>query len=246
MESGKKWALGGSLVFVLVVGTRLGFMYRERHADDAPVKKVEYKSDPEDLVFLKSEHPISFKDAKEMKGRRLWVSAGGQMDYYAYNGHSADYAHSQGVLLGAEKIDVKDAVEQVAPKKTAFRIPAGDKQVLLVFTTAGETSAGGKEYAVPVGYREGDTYTYSTDQIFFYDDPHQLYSFWGPENWKAIDEHRALVGMNERQVQMALGQVSEPHGDSVGNRLVVYDDQGKPKRVTFAGGKATKIEDVPQ
>ena len=243
MDSGKKWALGGSLVFVLVVGARIGLMYRERHADDAPVKKVEYKSDPDDLVFLKSEHPNSFKDAKDLKGRTLWVSAGGQMDYYPYNGHTADYAHTQGVLLGAEKIEVKDAIEQVAPKKTAFRIPPGDKQVLLVFTKAGEPSAGTREYAVPVGYKEGDTYTYSTDQIFFYEDPHQLFAFWGPERWKAIDEHRAIVGMNERQVQMALGQVSDPHGDKVGDRTVDYDDQGKPKHVTFVGGRATAVVD---
>ena len=50
--------------------------------------------------------------------------------------------------------------------------------------------------------------------------------------------------MSERQVQTALGQVSDPHGDTVGERTVIYDDQGKPKRVTFSGGKATKIEDV--
>ena len=52
--------------------------------------------------------------------------------------------------------------------------------------------------------------------------------------------------MNERQVQMALGQVSDPHGDTVGERSSIYDDQGHPRRVTFSGGKATKIEDVPQ
>ena len=45
---------------------------------------------------------------------------------------------------------------------------------------------------------------------------------------------------------MALGQVSDPHGDTVGNRTVVYADQGHPKRVNFVNGRATKIEDVKE
>jgi hypothetical protein len=79
--------------------------------------------------------------------------------------------------------------------------------------------------------------------MFFYDDPHKLFSYWGPEVWQAIDEHRAIKGMSEAQVQMALGQVSNPHGDKAGDRMVEYDDQGKPKMVTFEGGRATTIVD---
>jgi hypothetical protein len=166
------------------------------------------------------------------------------MNYFPFVAHKVDYAHTPGVLLGAEKIVVVDAVEQVAAKtpEATFRIPAGDKQVLLVFTKDGDS----KEYAVPVGYVQKGDYTFATDGIFFYEDPHKLYAHWGPEIWKAVDEHRATLGMNERQVQMALGQVSDPHGEKVGDRVVIYDDQGKPKKVTFEHGKATKIEEVPQ
>ncbi len=216
---------------------------RHRNAVDnaAPVEAVQ-KADPDDLVFLKNEHPMSLKDEKDLKGRTLWMSAGGQMNYFPFVAHKVDYAHSPGTLLGAEKIVVTDAVEQVAAKtpEATTRIPAGDKQVLLVFTRDGES----KEYAVPVGFVQKGDYTFATDEIFFYEDPHKLYSHWGPEIWKAVDEHRATLGMNERQVQMALGQVSDPHGEKVGDRVVIFDDQGKPKRVTFEHGKAVKIEDV--
>ena len=61
--------------------------------------------------------------------------------------------------------------------------------------------------------------------------------------WQAIDEHKAILGMNERQVQMALGQISSPHGDTIGDRVVEFDDQGKPKMITFEHGKATEIKD---
>jgi hypothetical protein len=193
---------------------------------------------------LKHEHPMSLKDEKDLKGQTLWMSAGGQMNYFPYNGR-VDYAHSPGTLLGAEKILVKDAVEQVAPKTpvATFRIPAGERQVLLVFTKPDDAANANKTYAVPVGDKESGGYNILTDQIFFYDDPHKLFAYWGADTWKAIDEHRATLGMTEAQVQMALGQVSVPHGDKTGDRTVDFDDQGKPKTVTFEGGKATKIVD---
>lgn len=243
MNAGIKWGLAAVALLGVAVGGELLWLHH-RNAEDqqAPAKQSTYKADPDDLVFLKHEHPMSLKDEKDLKGKTLWVSAGGQMDYYPYNGHTVDYAKSAGVLLGAEKITVEDAVEQKAPKNAAFRIPQGDKQVLLVFEKPGDT----KQYAVPVGFLQGKDYTFSTDEIFFYDDPHQLFSYWGPQIWAAIDRHEAIPGMTEREVQMALGQVSEPHGDAVGNRTVVYDDQGHPKRVTFENGKATRIEDVQE
>jgi len=243
MAGAGKWIAGGLAVMVLAVGGELLWIHHRNVEDEtATVAKPEYKSDPDDLVFLKQEHPMLLKDAKDLKGRTLWVSAGGQMDYYPVSGGHVDFAHSQGVLLSAEQIVAKDAVEQVAPAKTAIRIPAGDKQVLLVFTKAADT----KEFATPIGYKQGGDYTFETDQIFFYDDPHQLYSYWGPAVWKAIDAHQAIPGMSERQVQMALGQVSKPDGDKVGDRIVTFDDQGHPKRVTFVNNKATAIQDASQ
>jgi hypothetical protein len=133
---------------------------------------------------------------------------------------------------------VKDVFEQVAPKTATFRIPGGEKQVLLAFTLP-QSSSPTVEYAVPVGYKEGGSYTFSVDEIFFYDDPHELYKHWGPETWKAIDEHRVILGMNERQVQMALGQVSKSTSNDYGNRMVVFANLGKPFAVTFVKNHVT-------
>ncbi len=240
MENGKKAALGATVLVLVVVGVRVGLIYRERNAPEKPVAKVEYKTDDDDLVFLKKKRQSSLKDAKELVGSTIWVSAGGQMDYYPYAGHRADYAKSKGVLLAATPLLVKDAFEQVAPKTATFRIPGGEKQVLLAFTLP-KSDSPTTQYAVPVGYEEGQNYTFYIDEIFFYDDPHELYKHWGPEVWKAIDEHRVILGMNERQVQEALGQVSKSTSDDYGNRMVVYSNLGKPQSVTFVKNHVTAV-----
>ena len=64
--------------------------------------------------------------------------------------------------------------------------------------------------------------------------------------WHAIDTHTAQPGLSERQMQMALGQVSVPHGETPGDRTVTFDNQGHPKNVTFVHNKATTIQDIKQ
>jgi hypothetical protein len=240
MDTGKKAAIGGTVVLLLAVGVRVGLIYHERHEAEKPAEKVESKIDPDDLVFLKQMHPDSMKDMKDLIGKTLWVSAGGQMDYYPYAAHKIDSSKSAGILLGAEPLIVKDAIEQTAPKGMTYRIPAGDKQVMLVFTLP-KSADPEKQYAVPVGYREGTTYTLSTDEIFFYEDPHKLYSHWSADQWAAIDAHKVIPGMNERQVELSLGQVSRSQSQDYGNRTVNFDDQGHPVDVTFVQNKATVI-----
>ena len=247
MTTVQKIAAASVALFVVAVGGELLYLHHRNVEDQKAPVVAEAKSDPDDLVYIKAEHPISLKDEKDLKGRTIWMSAGGQMDYYPYNGHTADYMHTEGTLLGAEPMVIQDAIEQAVPKnapRTAtFRIPAGDKQVLLVFTKPNDPA---KEYATPVGFKKGGDYTLVTDQIVFYDDPHKLFSYWGPQTWAAIDKHEAIAGMNERQAMMALGEVETPHGDKMGDRMVEFDDQGHPKMVTFEGGKATKIVDQKQ
>lgn len=235
MGNGVKAAIGGIIVLLLAVGGEVLYLHHERNKPmvvKAPEREVIAE---DDLVFLKKKRPDTLKDIKDLKGSMLWVSAGGQLEYYPFVGHGAQYGKSAGTLLGAEPIVAKDAVEQVAPKAATFRVPGGDKQVLLVFTKPNDT----KEHAVPVGYRQAGQYTFYTDEIFFYDDPHELYKHWGPEIWKAVDAHEVILGMNERQVELSLGQVSKSTSTDYGNRMVVFANLGKPMAVTFVKNKVT-------
>jgi hypothetical protein len=237
MNLSKKVAIAITGILLLTLAIRVALIYHERH-DAGPAPETAAKVDPDDLVFLKKLRPSSLADEKQLIGKTVWVSAGGQMDYYPAAAHHADYAHSAGTLLGAEPLAIKDAFEQVAPKSATFRIPGGDRQVLLAFTLP-NSSDPAKLYAVPVGYKKGGDYTFMSDDIFFYDDPHQLFNYWGPKIWQAIDTHQVVLGMNERQVSLSLGQVSQSTSQDYGNRMVVYDNLGKPMAVTFVTNQVT-------
>lgn len=238
MKTGAKVGIGVALAAVLI-GGELIYLHHERNKPMAGTEQVvETKTDPDNLVFLKHKRPSSMGDLKELFGTTVWMSAGGQMDYYPTTGKHADYAHPAGTLLGAEPLDIKDAFEQVAPKQATFRIPGGDKQVLLSFTLPKSTDPA-KVYAVPVGYQKGPDFTFFTDEIFFYDDPHVLYKHWGPQIWDAVDHHQVILGMNEAQVQLSLGQVSKSVSEEYGNRLVIFANLGHPMAVTFVKNKVT-------
>jgi hypothetical protein len=238
MTSGKKAAIGGTLVLLLAVGIEIGWLHHERNAPGPVAPVATGTVDSDELVFLRKERPSSLADVKQLVGTTVWVSAGGQLDYYPYAAHRADYAKSAGTLLAVEPLAIKDAFEQVAPKSATFRIRGGDRQVLLAFTMP-KSADTAKLYAVPVGYKEGSDYTFSADDIFFYDDPHELYKNWGPQVWQAIDAHQVVLGMSERQVELALGQVSKSTSEDIGNRMVVFENLGKPLAVTFEKDKVT-------
>ena len=240
--TGKKAAAVCAVVAIVAIGGELGYLHYQRSKPmNLPKQAERGPTNADYLVFLKQKRPSTPADVKELTGQTLWVSAGGQMNYFPSDGHHADYFKSAGTLLGAEPIVVKGAFEQKAPKASAeatFRIPAGDAQVLLAFTKP-KSDDPNKEYAVPVGYREGKDYDFKMDEIFFYDDPHELYKHWSPQIWQAIDEHKVILGMSEHQVQLALGQVSKSVSNEEGNRLVVYSNLGHPMAVTFVKDHAT-------
>jgi len=236
MISNKQMAIGGTVILLLAVGGDLAWLHHERN-EPVPVAPTA-KMDPDDLVFLKQQRPSSLADVKQLAGTTVWMEAGGQLYYYPCAGRRADYSKPVGALLGAEPLAIKDAFEQVAPQSASLRIQRGDKQVLLSFTLPSSADPA-KLYAVPVGYKLGGDYSFANDQIFFYDDPHVLFQHWGPKIWQAVDAHQVILGMNERQVGLSLGQLTREEGKDYGNRSVVYDNLGKPMAVTFVGDHVT-------
>ncbi|HEY4009359.1 MAG TPA: hypothetical protein VGM11_04345, partial [Acidobacteriaceae bacterium] len=247
MTNGMKIALGVTGVFVLAIGGQLLWLHHRNVVDEntqVPRQNqfVTPKMTMDDGVFLHKERPDSLKDERTLIGKKIWVSAGGQMDYYKDISKHVDYAKPVGVLLGAEPLVIEDVFEQKAPanSRATFRIAPGQRQVLLAFTMP-KSNDPRTEYAVPVGNFDGGVYNFFTDEIFFYDDPRVLYKHWGPDMWSHIDKHEAVLGMSENQAMMSLGQTITPHGDTVGDRSVTYDNNGHPVTIDFEHNRAVKI-----
>jgi hypothetical protein len=177
------------------------------------------------------------KSAKDLIGKPVWVQAGYEMDYYPYAEHRVEFAHKAGVLPSVERLDIKDIVLQKVPASVAMRIPRGTATAFAVFTMAGDA----KEYATAVGTIQGNDSTWYCDNVFYYDDPHQMYNFWPADLWKAVDAHQPKVGMTELETAMALGVMQQSDSSDYGNRTVEYDAGGKHWSVTFEDDKATQV-----
>lgn len=216
------------LVVIAAAGIHFYLYMRDRNTTlvvtSAP--KTEKLLDPDAYVLPKKLHPQDLQDAKELTKQPAWVRAGYQMVYYPFNGHT-DFAHEAGRLGPIEKLDIKDVVVDRPPK--------GEKQVMAVF------EKDGKRYAFPIGNAEDNSYTIYSDDVLFIQDPYELYKHWPPDVWQAIDNHQVKPGMNELQASFAVG-VGTPEGTGTDNpRIVNYENDGHPLRVTFDNGKATEI-----
>ena len=100
----------------------------------------------------------------------------------------------------------------------------------------------GHTFAVPIGTQSGGDVSIYADEMFFYEDPHQLFNFWKPEIWDAISRHEVQTGMNEWQVAFAVGMGTPQPGGDMSRKTVIYPNKGNPLTVTFENGKATNIQ----
>jgi len=212
---------------------RLALIYYERHSP-APARQPSSTTiDPDYYVVPKKQHAYDLKSARAgMAGHPAWIREGYKFTYYPYDltHRRADFAHSAGLLLPLEEVDVRDVVQVQPP--SASELP----QIVAVFGKNGE------DFAVPIGARRGEDYTIYADDMFFFENPHQLYRHWAPQVWQAVDRHQVLPGMNEIQASFALGMGIPQRGDDQESKTVVYPNGGNQVIVVFRGGKATEIK----
>jgi hypothetical protein len=237
----KTWQKIGLLtLFVLLLfAIRIYFIYRERHEAMVQQPKVaERQLTQDDVVQPRKMYIDSLESAKALKSKTVWIQSGYSLDYYPYSGHRIDFAHRVSLLPSAQPLQIQDIITEKAPADLATRVPLGDKQVFALFKIPNDP----KEYATAIGFIKGGDSTYFCDQIFYYDDPRQMYSYWGPKVWAAIDQHQPISGMNELQTAMALGVIQQSDSQDIGNRTVDYDAGGKKWSVTFKNNKATAIK----
>ena len=135
----------------------------------------------------------------------------------------------EGLLKPIEKLEIKDVV-------TAMPVGKGERrQVMAVF------EKDGKSYAVPIGYEADGEYKIYSDDMFFVEDPHDLYNHWTPDVWQAVEQHQVKPGMNEMQADFAIGMGIPDGGSSSYEKTVRYANGGKPVVIVYRDGKAAEI-----
>ena len=226
-----------ALLAALVVATiRAGYILYQRHEDRLAAERQKHARDvgysnPDYYVSPKKLYPYDLKSAKQLTQQPVWVKEGYRYTYYRYDPATkkVDFAQDAGLLGPIERLAIEDVITAPTPQAGKQR------QVMAVF------EKNGKSYAVPIGYQANDEYKIYSDEIFFIEDPHQLYKHWSPDTWQAVEQHQVKPGMNEMQADFAIGMgVPDPGGSE--QKTVHYPNGGKPLVITYRDGKAVEIK----
>jgi hypothetical protein len=219
---------------MVVAGGRAAYIVYERHEamkdDLKPRQEVLLKADY--YVTPKKLHPYDLKSAHQLTEQPVWVKLGCQLTYYPYDRErrKTDFAHEAGLLLPLQKLAIQDVVTDVS------RQTPGMKEVMAVF------SMEGKGYAAPIGAEKGGEYKIYSDDIFFIEDPHDLYKHWPADVWQKIDAHEVQTGMSELQASFAIGLGIPQGSGDYGSRTLRYPNGGKPVVIAFEDDKAVEIK----
>src|SRR5258708_6254510 len=148
-------------------------MEEEAKPKQENARKADYYDTPQ------RQDAYDLKSARQLTEQPVWVKYGNQLTYYPYDlqRRKTDFGHEAGLLLPLEKLAIRDVVTDVAPQAP------GNKQVLACF------SLDGKNYAVPIGAEKGSDFKLRADDIFFLEDPHDLYKHCPSHTPKKIDPH---------------------------------------------------------
>jgi hypothetical protein len=227
-----QWVL---LAAIVVAGIRAGLIFYQRHEDAVAAERKKAQevgySNPDYYVSPKKLYPYDIKSAKQLGQQPIWVREGYHSTYYPYDAAKkhVDFAHSAGLLGPIEKLSVTDVIVATPPG-------AGEKhQVLAVFQKAD------KSYAVPIGYESEGQFQIYSDDMFFIEDPHDLYKHWPADVWQSVERHEVKPGMNDLQVDFAIGMGIPDRGGSQNERTVRYSNGGKPLVVIYHGDKVAEV-----
>ena len=222
----RKYLQIGVAVALGLALARTGYIFYERSQAEKPKAEAparELKGD--DFVFLRSLHAYDVASAKKLEGMTVWVKAGNAIAYFK----PGDTQHEVGTLPPLARLKVS-------------KVAQSGNQVFATFAFEEGGPAG--SFLAPIGAVKGNDANLIVDELFYYDDPHQLYKHWPQETWDAIARHEVVRGMSETQAAMAMG-VGRTVGSTAaeyGNRTLQFQHDGKTVEVLFMGNQAARID----
>jgi hypothetical protein len=220
---------------VVVAGLRAGYILYERHQEYLAAEKQKQAKDtgysnPDYYVAPKKLHPYDLKSAHQITEQPVWVKEGYRYTYYPCNmaAKRTDFGHEAGLLLPIERLEIRNVAVEASP--------GGRRQMMAIF------QKDGKSYSVPIGFESDGQYKIYSDEMFFIEDPHELYKHWPPDVWQAVEQHEVKPGMNEMQADFAVGMGVPDAGNSSSEKTVRYPNGGKALVIFYRDGKAVEIK----
>jgi hypothetical protein len=224
------------LLAVVVAGARTGYILYRRHEDAVEAQRQKKARDvgfanADYYVAPKKLHPYDLESAKQLTQQPVWVKEGYRYTYYRYDPATkkVDFEHEAGLLLPIEKLAIQDVILATPG--------AGQRRQMMAVFEKDE-----KKYAVPIGFEADGQYQIYSDEMFFIEDPHELYKHWPADVWQAVEQHQVKPGMNELQADFAIGMGVPDAGDTSEEKTVHYPNGGKPLVVVYQDGKAAEIK----
>ena len=229
----RKWIQLALLLAIALAAARMIWLLSQRRPGEEAHGGGQAGSKPlaaEYYVVPKKLYAHDLKSAGQLTQQPEWVKEGYRYTYYPYDPATrrVNFKSEAGTLGPIERLDITSMIAQPSPGAP------GQKQVMAVF------QKDSRSFAVPVGFEAGGDYTIYADEMFFYQDPHQLYNFWPKPVWDAIAAHQVTKGMNEIQASFAVG-VGVPSPSNGDEKTVKYPNGGSPLVVTYENGRATEI-----
>ena len=186
-------------------------------------------------VTPKKLYPYDLKSARQLTNQPVWVKEGYRYTYYPYDRarRIVDLQKEAGLLLPIERLRIVDVITAPSPGSPDQR------QVMAVF------ARDGKDFAFPIGFAKSGEYKIYSDEILYIQDPHELYQHWPAQTWEAIDRHEVQPGMNELQVDFAIGMGIPDRSSDPAAKTVHYPNGGKPLSITYRDGRVAEIKPGP-
>ena len=223
------------LVAIAVAGIRAAYVVYQRRGDHKAIEAEKKEAPPlmaDYYVTPKRMRPYDLKSAKALTEQPVWVKEGYKYSYYPFDTTKkrSDFSKEAGTLLPIQKLQIEDVVTDVSPGS------ADQKQMVAVFKLDDKT------YSVPIGSVQAANYQIYSDEIFYIQDPRELYKHWPVETWQAIENHEVKPGMNELQADFAIGMGVPQSSMDSSAKTVKYPNGGKPLTIVYRNGKAAEIE----
>jgi hypothetical protein len=233
-DAKKKIQIALALAIVIAAG-RAGYILYQRHEDYVAEQKQQQAktagySNADYYVTPKKLYPYDLKSAEQLTQQPVWVKEGYRYTFYpcVASAKKVDFTHEAGLLGPIERLEIKDVF--------VVNAPGGKRQMVAAFEKEGHG------YAVPIGFESDGQYKIYSDEMFYVEDPHELYKHWSADVWNSVQQHEIKPGMNELQADFAVGMGVPDAGASSDEKTVRYPNGGKPLVVTYSGGKATEIK----